>query len=635
MRLHTLFVAFCLLASSNAAPPPDLRPGRGRVILVTFDGLGQEIWSGDPVSGELVSLRRLRERGVSAAGVRPAFPSTTANSHAAIWTGSYDNGVFANANPVIPKHEHGFLERRVGFRSESLRAEPVWAAAARQGVRTAAHQVTQGYPFSPLNTAPEAETPPVVVNGYQTRRLAPHAVLGAGDVTPEPCAAWRPDEARAGRCFSWKSGEFTFHGAIVEAAAGGGFGAMLLALDPARSHVRVTPREAETGFERGRELGRHFSSPLRVRDDAGVFFRLFSLSSDGGEFLLYQTSAQELAIHDPDSGGAATRGPMDEAGPFVPNGPVRQYLDGRFGPPLPNGGDGTAERRYLEAVELVTRQFNRYSRWFWERYSPALLIDYFPYPDEVDHTWLGLLRLPAKGVLRQAVSQLDEMRRWAYRLIDTRIATLVSLAGPDDHVIVTADHGMAAAEKLVKVNLALQGVALPDDRGNGAEGAAAPLAAHLHYCVLLNTVDWRGGLVRPDQTEEAMAAVEAALRGIRDPETGEAVVTEFYRNRATNRELPRPELCFDLRPGYAAVDGAPPMVERAKQPFGTHGYSPERPEMQAVLIAAGPLVAAGETWPVLRSIDIAPLVCDLLGIEPPRDSEGQSPLVRQAGAGHE
>jgi hypothetical protein len=48
--------------------------------------------------------------------------------------------------------------------------------------------------------------------------------------------------------------------------------------------------------------------------------------------------------------------------------------------------------------------------------------------------------------------------------------------------------------------------------------------------------------------------------------------------------------------------------------------------MQGILIAAGPRLQAGGAWPRQRAIDVAPLVSDLLGISPPRDARGRSPL---------
>ena len=71
-----------------------------------------------------------------------------------------------------------------------------------------------------------------------------------------------------------------------------------------------------------------------------------------------------------------------------------------------------------------------------------------------------------------------------------------------------------------------------------------------------------------------------------------------------------------------------PVVRAKARPLGEHGFLPTRPDMQGILIAAGPRLPQGARWPLQRAIDVAPLVSDLLGIAPPRDARGQSPLGR-------
>jgi predicted AlkP superfamily pyrophosphatase or phosphodiesterase len=57
--------------------------------------------------------------------------------------------------------------------------------------------------------------------------------------------------------------------------------------------------------------------------------------------------------------------------------------------------------------------------------------------------------------------------------------------------------------------------------------------------------------------------------------------------------------------------------------FGLHGYLPSLPEMHAVFFAMGRGVPADLELGPVRAIDVAPTVAHLLGIEPPRDAEGQ------------
>jgi predicted AlkP superfamily pyrophosphatase or phosphodiesterase len=57
---------------------------------------------------------------------------------------------------------------------------------------------------------------------------------------------------------------------------------------------------------------------------------------------------------------------------------------------------------------------------------------------------------------------------------------------------------------------------------------------------------------------------------------------------------------------------------------GAHGYDPARhPEMRGIFLAAGRGVPAGVRSGDVRSLDVAPTVARLLGIEPPRGCEGQ------------
>jgi hypothetical protein len=67
--------------------------------------------------------------------------------------------------------------------------------------------------------------------------------------------------------------------------------------------------------------------------------------------------------------------------------------------------------------------------------------------------------------------------------------------------------------------------------------------------------------------------------------------------------------------------------------LGMHGYDPQHPDMGAAFFALGRGVAPGYRHAEVRSIDVAPTVARLLGIEPPARSEGEP--IRGVGAGPE
>jgi hypothetical protein len=606
MRLVAVSLLVCL--SLCGAEP-------GKVFLMSFDGLGQRTLDEDPAGQELRTIRRLMGSGASATGLIPAFPSTTANSHAALWTGAYAgvNGILYNRDPVEPRSGHTFLDRGNGFRSEGLTAEPVWLTAARQGVSVVAHQVTQAYPFLP-QTAGDGPMPGafVMVNGYQSRSFSSWRVLRKADVQQSSCDSWG---GAARFCFEWTTADARLFAAFD---AGG----MRVGRAPGKGAVRVPLQQAESSAPRDRGLARHWSAPLALRGlpndaAASLVFRLFESDLASGEFLLVQGPLQETALLAGGQADAAMASRLvTEAGPMAGNGAHALYAAGALGKLLHSGGDGMAERRYLETVEWVVRQQVAHSTWLFRVRQPRFHITYLPFPDETDHTWLGLEKNGHPEYL--------SYRRWAYVAIDRGAEAFAALAGARDHVVITSDHGMSAANRFVAVNVALQQAALQAVSANGQVDVSRSKAVVVNTCVLLNTMDWKGGIVSPAERPKTLGAVIGALRAV--PE-----ITRVYSgSELAPFGLDGPsgaDACFDLGPGLAVSDGAGgELVTKAVTPRGVHGFDPTRRDMHAVLIVRGPRIARGRSFGMQKSIAVAPLICDLLGIAPPKDSRGVSPL---------
>ena len=93
------------------------------------------------------------------------------------------------------------------------------------------------------------------------------------------------------------------------------------------------------------------------RGDAAVYFRLFALAPDGSaHHALLATAPHVLRSSKPRLEQAA----LDASGGFVGNAAPLTYERGLLGKPLWDGGDGTAERRYLETrAPSTVRQTSR------------------------------------------------------------------------------------------------------------------------------------------------------------------------------------------------------------------------------------------------------------------------------------
>ena len=131
------FFTACLfavgLAVAAAAQQPASRP---ILILVSFDGFRRDYID----RGESPNLKALADRGVSAKGLIPSFPSVTFPNHYTIVTGLYPahHGIIANN-----MEDAGWPAR---FSMSALTArdqrwwggEPIWVTARRQNLRSAA-----------------------------------------------------------------------------------------------------------------------------------------------------------------------------------------------------------------------------------------------------------------------------------------------------------------------------------------------------------------------------------------------------------------------------------------------------------------------------------------------------------------
>jgi predicted AlkP superfamily phosphohydrolase/phosphomutase len=561
-----------------------------RAILVSLDALNEEILHRTLDQGQAPTLHAIFEGGTCADHAVAAFPSLTAPSHAVLWTGAYGDvtGAAGNSQHRLPRSGNTVLDMTSGFVHDVLGAEAIWISAGRVGVPVAGHHVTQapgvpGYPGVDGERTPEQEARREeargilaqegvdVFRGYQWM-LEPHRVLTATDVEWTDPADWigleevgdgregrddgleargegteeaREDGAGAAgplplRSFRWETGAGIFHGLLH---GGDRYEAVTVAPTPdfrLGVTARLHPAEAEDPGDR--KLARHFSPTLEVPVEAGSLggsleespplagrvhlrVRLFEVEEDGSDFLLYHPALHPVAGNTPEVMEAYDRG----VGGWLGNSAMWLYMNGGFGPTLESGGDGTAEARFLESAELLLRQFMRGSEWMWRERSPRLMLDYFPLSDTVDHNLLGFMDPEWPGydpVLAEAVA---EFRAQAWRLVDLRLAHLLELAREDDAALfVTGDHGMRASWNLLLPNLVLKEAGLLALNEDGTVDLSRTRAVSPNgYWISVNRTAWRDGIVPPEEEEEVIAAVRAALEGVVDGD-GTQVVTRTF-----------------------------------------------------------------------------------------------------------
>ncbi len=598
--------------------------GQARAVLLSLDGAGAEVIDDAVARGLMPRLAALRARGATARGSISALPTKTAPGHAALFTGAWGdrNGIVGNEVPVPGG---SVLEVQTGYGSTPLTAEPIWYAAARQDLDAIVVSGTQVWPFTTY-------TDDRRFRGYTGRRLTlfdGYQNVDAEDgVITEATLAWKPAgealtalPAHAGEA---REAGFDVAGSRIDAwmyddpaDPTAGFDTILLALDgdpSAGIALKATPPRDEPGAFRG------LTVPL-AGGESTIFFRLYSLSADGSRFLLHHTAPHVLRSSKPRLEGAA----QEAAGGFVGNAAGWAYERGQLGPPLWQGGDGTAEARYVETIALVTRQFARLNDFAFERTPWDLLVTYLPFPDESLHRWYGVLDPTLAGHDPELARRLRPYLDRVLAIVDTYVGHVAERAGSDAIVAVASDHGMTSDARYFKPNVALAQAGLLALDASGRVDLARTRAVYFpgnSGYVVINRQGRPGGIVLPADEEEVRRRVAAALTAFKDPATGRPLGVTVTDVRAPHDgpKLGGPhagDLFVEVSTGGIAISARTTGdALEARRPEGTHFQKPAERRMLGSFVIAGPGVAAGADLGVIEQVDIAPTLAVLLGMDP-------------------
>jgi hypothetical protein len=644
-------VAIALVAAQAAAG----QAARHRAILVSFDGLSEGPLRMFADSASTPALWSMLRRGVCADGMRPAFVSVTPSGHAAIYTGTYGNvnGIAAIGNGALPLSNTTILDWTDGYRAPQLSAEPIWITAARQGRKVFSQMSTQspqppGYPAAgdanpALDRVRERAATDnqrwelAAVNVYNDR-VAEARVLTEATNPPRAARAWRNLNLLGAkgplttREVSWAFGSDgdSLHALFVRASGVSGV-VVSRARDVSRSvFAKLAP--TDTSRAKGRDLARYFSEALRVElpNDRRtfVFARLFELSPDMSHFLLFVSEARVVQGNRPE----VAREYDDRVQGVPGNGADKVMERGEFGPTITHGGDGTAELRYLETAELVTRQYAGGTRAGASRYAPELVVDYLPYPDEALHNWYALAHPSTPGVTPAVRAAATRLMRRAYQLVDRRLLNLqrIAEAYPGTALFVMGEHGMRPSWMSFRPNVVLKNAGIVASDSSGAiDLTRTQAAATRGWWISVNRDTRKGGIVPRDSVDAVLSRVERALLAVRDS-TGAAIVTQLWRSTSAAADSlglggqAGGDLYYALAPGYypnASANGA--AVSPMPLPRGEHGFPSVERDMWPMLCVLG-TGASPKRIGAVRAIDVAPTVAEWLGISAPADSRGTS-----------
>lgn len=645
-----LLIAACSPNNESTSPAVSEETSQPRAILISIDSANERIMRDSLTREQVPSFYEVFEQGACTNGVQAAFPSLTAAGHAALWTGTYGNinNISGNNLHPLPRDQHTVLASASGYSPDNSSAEPIWISAGFAGLKAGGHHVTQapgipGFPSAVGERTPENEAARqrviegyskenvVVMNGYNDQ-IQSDAMLRAADVSWENQPTWanleQLNSERSPQFFSFSNNAGQFYGVV--------FG------NDAYDHVAVNTApdvngatiayaaEVERSPFANRPLARHFSDPLRIEHERGAVFlrlRLFEVAEDGRDFMLFHPPMHVIEVNHADARIAYENYVQGWFG----NSATRMYSRGEFGAPFYDGGDGLAEARYMETAELETKLFNRGSQWFWDELGVELLVDYFPLGDSIDHTIKAFTYEGYPGFNADYAEQAHALRGAVWELVDHRLRHLMNLAQQDNAaVFVVGDHGMRTSWREFRPNVLLQQAGLQYLDNNGMiDLSRSKAASNTGNWITVNTTDFRGGTVAPEDKDAVIAEIVTALESLVD-ENGNRVLERVYVASE------HPELgiggpaggdvywaeAHGFRSGRAhRADGAIGSIRL----WATHSHASTEPLMQTVTCAWGGGFEANRI-PMSRQIDVAPTVAEYLGVPAPAQSVGTSLL---------
>jgi predicted AlkP superfamily phosphohydrolase/phosphomutase len=620
------------LGAWREADRPALEPfrfayvrGQRRAVLLSLDGGGETPLRAAIARGAMPEFARLRALGATAQGVISTFPAKTAPGHAALMTGAWSdrNGVAGNMTS-IPGGSPLAAER--GFQSDHLTAEPFWVTAAREGLDAVVASGTQTFPFAPFfdekRFGGDYGRTLSIFDGYGAPQGRETVVTGA-DIELRPAQDWGQQVPEGAREIELTLAGVRFFGLYIDdpTNAVAGFDSLFLAPErDLENAARLTAAAAGSG------PNAFVGVRLPGAEERFIQVRLFELSADGAQLLLYATLPYTLRA----SRAELAEGALEYTGGFVGNGASWAYGAGAFGPTLGQGGDGIAEERYLETVALVIERFARLNAFCLEQDGWDLLVTYLPYPDEVFHVWLGALEPTLPGYDADLANRLRPFLDRALRLVDDEIARLAAAIGPSSLFAIASDHGQIGVNRRILPNTILANAGLLfQDASGGIDLARTRAVYHPSNSgfLLINSED-RGGPVGVAEAEQVRRDVILALRGARDPKTGQPVILDVIDARQGGT-VPRVggvrggDLYIVAAPGYYASARVGAAAAESMAPQGVHLFGPDRSEMHSSFTVSGPGVQSGARLGVISQIDIAPTLSALLGLAPPAQAEGR------------
>ena len=612
--------------------------------------------------GAIPNITRLLKRGIFSRVVS-TFPPLTATAWASIVTGA---AAGTSGIPSLMVHLPGekLDEWHTSFDQRLLKAETLWEAGARVDKRVALINWPVTWPQRKLAKGIQigaSLNPPfrffymplwdiASSSLFSTKRHACNQVAGrAVVIKPKPAKGWSnmPGSKKQPLEFTimvppvYARG-VSYHAGIID-SQGQGYNEIVVSSSKnardtvARLRINEKSDWLTEVFEKDGERRR-----------GRFYFYLVDLTRDAQTLKLYVsaiTSAETYTFPE-----ELTEEVEVVAGPYMEVDDPWAYMD-----------EWVDLEFYMDQLQAHVDWWTKTTRYVLERKEWHMAFTYVFTIDHLQHVLYGGIDPKSRHYdPKKKDKWLDYIRR-AYIQVDKGVGNILKNVNLDETLILlVSDHGFSNLDwnPYLKKYLAEKGLIsykLITDTGEMIIDWCKTKCFPLEPCHAYIYVNLKGrdpdGIVDPKDYRKVQEEIIDALLQMRDPETGERMVSMAIRKEeaGTLGVIEGPgfdrigDVLFALKPGYMAnpfvypagvkyKDGTERVISNPENAepatfsrnfTGAHLTVPEIKEMHAAMILAGPDIPQLNRKQPIRSIDIAPTVAYILGTPIPRNAEGE------------
>ncbi len=206
---------------------------------------------------------------------------------------------------------------------------------------------------------------------------------------------------------------------------------------------------------------------------------------------------------------------------------------------------------------------------------------------------------------------------WSVSYADDRIRDLVESAqkspfGEKTTFVIASDHGFFPINRDIRPNVKLRQLGLVTADGNIVTDRKAWCVAQGGGCMVYILDD-----ERRDEIAGQLASELATLEGVQQVITSDRLGEIGQPNPADDPRAPDLWLAAESGYSFTETHAGDETVAPRSEPGGTHGYLPDQPDMLGTLVISGYGVKPGRNLGKVASINVAPTIARLLGLDMP------------------